>query len=240
MRAAEYYYEKALQIQPNSGILIDRFTVISNFLTGYNNFVDGVWVEAQENLSFVYEKDPGFAGGLVDVLLYETYTIIAKLYEEQEFYVSAKRNYESAAVIAYNNPDNELRIFEVAVNLARMDAKYGDFRASSFQFQDAMEDSGFYALSQFHGGDFGENIAIAYENININFYYTAYLYFTAAIEETPEFISHNLVWLQEGETIAKLSLEHSTTFSYIFEFNDFNYSMLPISTGTGIIVPSLP
>ena len=154
--------------------------------------------------------------------------------------MSAKRNYESAAVIAYNNPDNELRIFEVAVNLARMDAKYGDFRASSLQFQEAMEDSGFYTLSQYYGGNFGENIALAYENININFYYTAYQFFRAAIEETPEFISQNLVWLQEGESIAQLSLEHSTTFSYIFEFNDFNYSMLPIATGPGIIVPSLP
>jgi len=240
IKNAEYYYSKALQLQPYSDDLIEKYVIISNFLAGYNDFIDGSWVDAESNLKLVYESDPDFAGGLIDVLLYETYTVMGNLYEEIEYFVSANNNYELAAVVANNNPDNELRVFEVSVNQARMQAKFGDFRASALKFQEAFDISGFYNLSQFYGGTYGENLSIAYQNIDINYFYTAYQYFIDAIEETPDFIDQEVIWLQENDSLIKLCLEHSSTFSFIFEFNDFNYSMLPIVTGTGVIVPSLP
>jgi predicted Zn-dependent protease len=240
IRAAEYYYSKALQQQPNSQELIDKYVLINDFMNGYSYFIDGSWVEAEENFRQVYERDPGFAGGLAEVFLYETYTVMGKLYEEIEYYVSANNSYKSAEIIAKNDQNNELRIFEVSVNLARMQAKYGDHKAASLKFLDAFDDSGLYELSQYYGGELAGNLRIAYDSIYSYYYYTAYVYFIAAIEDPPEFIDQDFVWLEEDSSLAKLCLEYSSTFSYIFEFNDLNYSMLPIETGTGIIVPSLP
>ncbi len=240
IRASEYYYSKALQLQPYSEELLNSYLLINSFLTGYSDFNNGRWNDAETNLIFVYENDPDFAGGLIEVLLYETYTVIAKLYEEIDYFVSANNNYERAAVIAYNNPDNKLRIYEVSVNLARMRAKFGDFRASSLLFQEAISDSGLYSLSQFYGGEYGENIGIAFDNTDIGYYYTAYQYFIEAIKEIPEFIDQDLIWLMDDNNLANLCLEHFSTFSFVFNINDLNYEMLPLVSGAGIIIPSLP
>ena len=237
---AENYYSKALQIQPNSQLLMDRYLEINGFLTGYSDFILGDWESAIENLTLVYEDSPNFAGGLVSVLLYESYNVTAGLYEEEELFISANDNYEFAAIVANNYPENQLRIYEVSLNLARMQARFGDFRESAFKFQEAFNDSGFYVLSQYFGGTFGESIQIAYDNINKGYYYTAYQYFIIAIEETPDFIFQENVWLLEGESLFKLSLDYSTTLTLLLEENNFNYSMLPIESGTRIMVPYLP
>ncbi|KAF0107487.1 MAG: hypothetical protein FD147_2417, partial [Chloroflexi bacterium] len=111
------YLSKASNLNPKNAQLQVDLANARLYQVSFQYFIQMEWGPAIENLSKLIAIDSNFANGNAKILLYEAYLARGSQYYSVGLYLDARSNLENAEILAWEEPDNLLKLFQVQVML---------------------------------------------------------------------------------------------------------------------------
>lgn len=133
------YLRKAANIKPKSTALQSDLTNAEYYQIAFQNFVEMEWVPTITNLAEIVAVDPNYAKGNASLLLYEAYYALGKEYFSVGLYLDARRELEQAEIMAWNDKDNLMKLFQVQVLLGDAIAKTRDYKNAVSYYKFALD-----------------------------------------------------------------------------------------------------
>lgn len=133
------YLRKAANIKPKNTALQSDLTNAEYYQIAFQNFVEMEWVPTITNLAEIVAVDPNYAKGNASILLYEAYYALGKEYFSVGLYLDARRELEQAEIMAWNDKENLLKLFQVQVLLGDAIAKTRDYKNAVSYYKFALD-----------------------------------------------------------------------------------------------------
>lgn len=233
--AAAGYIRKAAGINPNNTALQLDFKNAELYHIGFQQFNEQNWAMAITNLSQIVLVDPGFADGNARSLLYEAYYTHGKQYFSAGFFMDALSLFEQAELLAWEDQDNLMRLFQIQIMLGDTLGKLDVYDDAVSYYQFALEAVGVIPRLSDHPNL--REVLIEADNLAaLEQYQEAYL----AYKEF--FLSVNLIYtmyeaeIQDGANVALFASENLSTMDAVLKANDLPRNMV-IRIGTILKVP---
>ena len=122
------YLRNAANIKPkNTALKLDQKNA-EYYQIAFQKFIEMDWVEAITNLNQILSVDSNYANGNASLLLYEAYFALGKHYNSLSLYQDARNNLEQAEILAWDDRDNLMKLFQVQVLLGDTFGKMYDYR----------------------------------------------------------------------------------------------------------------
>lgn len=129
------YLRKAANINPNNTALQLDLQNAEYYQIGLQNFINMNWAPAVTNFNQVLAADSNYANGNANVLLFEAYYALGKQYYSAGIYQDALNNLEQAEILAWDDDDNLMKLFQVQVLLGDTLGKMGDYQNAVSYYQ---------------------------------------------------------------------------------------------------------
>ncbi len=133
------YLRKAVNISPDNSNLQTDLKNASYYQIGFKNFIENKWESAVTNFESIKAVDLKFANGSVDLLLFESYYAFAKQYYSLGLYLDAIRLLEQAELLAWDDMDNLMKLFQVQAFMGDAYGKTGDYKNAVSYYKYAFE-----------------------------------------------------------------------------------------------------
>ncbi len=133
------YLSQAAKLKPKNAILQLDLKNAQYYQTSFQNFVDMDWVSSINNLKQIVSADPNYADGNARQLLYEAYYALGKQYFSQSFYLDARTNLEQAEILAWDDSENLMKLFQVQVLLGDVIGTMNDYQNAVSYYKYALE-----------------------------------------------------------------------------------------------------
>jgi tetratricopeptide (TPR) repeat protein len=129
----------AYELGPEKVYLNTELNKATLYLTALANFNNRQWLDAITYFSELAKFDSVYPNGMLRHLLFESYSALGKKYFAGGFYQDARKNYESAEMIAWEQPDNRLRLYQVQLDVGYTLGKLDLYQDSVSYFKYALD-----------------------------------------------------------------------------------------------------
>ena len=229
------YIRKAANINPESTYLQTELKNAGYYQIGFKNFIEMNWGQAISNLQLVTSFDKNFANGNAGLLLFEAYYAQAKQYYSLGLYLDALNMLEQAEILAWQNMENLIKIFQIQILLGDTIGKTGDYRNAVSYYQ--------YALNAVNANQKLINSPTIYRKLseaNIMAasanYEGAYEAYQEVVQEMDEVYTITERDIGDGVCLAFFADEHLSTVDSILAANNLPRNMV-ITFGRTLQVP---
>ena len=230
------YFRKAVSINPTNALQSDLKNA-ELYQVGFKNFVDMNWTGAVNNLSQIVDAHPNFANGNARTLLYEAYYGLGKQYIAASLYQDAMRNLEQAEILAWDDGDNLLKLFQVQTLLGEVLGRMGEYQNSVSYYQYALEEiEVFTRLTNYENiaNEINRAIDLA---LNEN-YEEASAVFQEVMTGIDVVYTISEEEIGTGVCIALFAQEYNSTMDAVLDANDLS-NMTVITFGRTLNVPTI-
>jgi tetratricopeptide (TPR) repeat protein len=231
------YLSKATNLNPKNGQLQIDLTNAQLYQIGFQNFIEMNWDPAIDNLSRLVEMDKNYANGNANILLYEAYAARGRQYYSVGLYLDARKNFESAEIIAWERPDNIFKLFDVQIQLGNTLGKLTDFKGAISYYQYAFTEIDVYSLptqdttfSKLYYS--AEELALQSDN------QLTYEKYVEAIANISDIYLVNKMEIQDGMCLAFFADLNKSTIAAIQNINSLAKNVT-ITFGQELLVPTL-
>ncbi len=200
----------------------------------FQDFLDIDWAPAITNLKKIMESDPNFAGGNSATLLYEAYSALGEQYYSAGFYSDALNNFEQAELVAWDDRENKMKLFQVQLYIGDTYGKLRDYENAVSYY--------LYALNSIE--------ITSYELTSVNNLMAQATYWNAtgeydsaysALQEVLQGIDsiyiNTEIEISDGACLAFFANDNLSTIDAVLEANNLPKNMV-INFGRQLIVPA--
>jgi tetratricopeptide (TPR) repeat protein len=234
---AVYYLTKALNLNPEDAELQAEVNNANFYLVALDSFIDMDWTQAVANAETVVAANADFAGGNASALLYEAYYALGKRNYNSGLYLDAREVLEKAEILAWENGDNRLKIFQVQVLLGDSIGRVGDYENGVSYYQYALNAINFQEkiasnsdlLNKYRGA---EQLAEAGD------YQAAFTAFQDLLGQIDKIYTISEIEVGSGVCLALFANENLSTLDAVIKANELPANMV-ISFGRVLSVPSI-
>ena len=232
------YLNRALTLTPNDAQLNSEVGKAQIYLAALKNFSAGDWENAIDQLVALSAFDSSYPNGMGLQLLYESYRARGLRYFRGGFYLDARRNFEAAEILAYDQPDNKLRLFEIQVEIGKTLGKLDDFQNAASYFKYTFE---MVNVSQIASNypDFVNAVQQADSLFNQAMYYDSYAAYIEVLKDVHPLYVYESVPVAGGESLAFLASKYHSTMQAIRVQNNLGDSA-SIQYATILSIPYIP
>ncbi|MFQ5946629.1 MAG: LysM peptidoglycan-binding domain-containing protein, partial [Anaerolineae bacterium] len=129
----------ALSLRPQDGEVKAERELAGLYLQAQVEFTNRRWTEVIAGLEFVNRQDPDYAQGTARQILYEAYVARGDGAMAGGAYQTALDDYQRAAVLADQDPEAVLRLYEAHIKVAEAHGAQQQFEAGVLQYRTAAE-----------------------------------------------------------------------------------------------------
>lgn len=237
LTAAVEYQQKAVSLTPEDTRLASELDKAQTYLLALQKFNSKQWDAAILNLEKLSRFQRNYASGMVDQMLYEAYTARGLRLLNAGYYLDAQKDLEKAEVVAWENNNNKLRLYEAQVNMGTFYGRmynykdaiaYYNLASGTIQLQDLIKDSAKQqALVDIRA------TAETQEN------YATFEAYRELLVGLTDFYELQEIKVSNGENLASLANQGASTIQFIQKQNGLSDSMIPRGDRT-IDVPFIP
>ncbi len=231
------YLNKAANIQSkNTALLLDQKNA-EYYQMAFRSFIDMDWASAISNLNQILAVDANYANGNANILLFEAYYAQGKQYNSLSLYQDARKNLEQAEILAWDDSENLLKLFQVQVLMGETIGKMSDYEAAVSYYK--------YALDAIK---FPQNLAKYpalskkyYEATNyqaLKKYKESFTAFKEVLEGVDVVYATSEIEIPDGACLAFFASENLSTVDAVIEANNLPKSMV-VSFGRKLQVPRI-
>lgn len=235
--SAVAYLNKAVNLNPRSADLQAALRSAQLYQVAFQDVIELNWSQAVKNLGQIVNSDPGYANGNAKQLLLESYFALGKKYYEVGLYSDARNYLEQAEILAFDNSENKLQLFEVQMALGDTIARMNDFENAGSYYRYAFEKVG--ALIKTPVSSRLNILVSAGNGLMIQGdYQLAVESYRQAGEEIGEIYTMRSIAAPDGATLPFFAAENLSTTSAIISANKLPANMT-ITFGRELQVPSI-
>jgi tetratricopeptide (TPR) repeat protein len=114
------YLNAAYQLNPDNISLKTDVTNAELYRDGLRKFYESDWLGSIERLETLKVAARDYAGGRIDIILYEAYMARGRQRVSFGLYADALQYFESAEILAWKNQDNKLMLFDAQINIGNV------------------------------------------------------------------------------------------------------------------------
>jgi len=231
------YMNKAVSIYPINTDLQADLKNAQYYQNGFQNFIDMDWDEAIKNFSKIAAVDSDYANGNVNLLLFESYYAVAKEYYSAGLYQDAQKALEQAEFLAWDDKENQMKLFQVQVFLGHTIGKLADYKNAVSYYK--------YALGTIQASERLSNypdIARKFNDaaiwITYGNYLEAYKAYQNGLADIDIIYSLSDIEIKDGACIAFFASQNFSTLDAVFKVNDLPEKMV-VTYGRILKVPMI-
>lgn len=237
IETAASYMNRAANLEPGDAALQLNLENTTNYQLAFQSCIDAEWSSAITSLEQILGSDPNFANGNADRLLYEAYFSLGKQYFSQGLFQDAINNFEKAEFMAWEDPDNQLKLFQAQVILGDIFGEMNYFENAVLYYE--------YALRVIHfpqrlegQTDINESYSEALSLVANGSYEDAFNHFQEVIEGIDFIYTVSEVEISDGACLAVFADANQSTLDAILIENDLPNTTI-LSDGRTLKVPKL-
>jgi len=231
------YMRKAANIDPENMALQMDLKNAENYQIAFQHFIEMNWVQTITELKQVLSVDSNFANGNASLLLFEAYYALGKQYYSAGFYLDALRTLEQAEILAWDDHDNLMKLFQVQVLMGDTFGKISDYQNAVSYYQYVVN-----ITQDLPGITHFPDIAIKISDANIlvanENYKDAFSAFKDILNGIDVIYSISEIEISGGVCLALFANENLSTVDAILEANNLPKTMV-ITFGRKLEVPIL-
>ena len=236
VKKAVTYLTKAASIDPKNSALQIDLNNAEYYQVAFQDFLDMNWASAITNLTKIMESDPNFAGGNTATLLYEAYSALGQQYYSAGFYSDALNNFEQAELVAWDDTENTMKLFQVQINIGDTYGKLRDYENAVSYYLYALNSIEITSRSEMT--TVNNLVAQATYWDAIGDYDSAYTALQEALQAIGEIYVQTEIEISDGACLAFFADDNLSTIDAILEANNLPQNMV-INFGRQLIVPSI-
>ena len=236
VKKAVSYLTKAANIDSKNSALQIDLNNAEYYQVAFQDFLDMNWASSITNLKKIMDSDPNFAGGNSATLLYEAYSALGEQYYSAGFYSDALNNFEQAELVAWDDTENSLKLFQVQINIGDTYGKLRDYENAVSYY--------LYALNSIDITSHTELSTVinlmaqaTYWNA-IGDYDSAYTALQEVLQGIDSIFTTTEIEISDGACLAFFADDNLSTIDAILEANNLPQNMV-INYGRQLIVPSI-
>jgi len=231
------YMRKAAIIDPTNVALQRDLENAEYYQIAFQHFIEMNWVQAIIELKQVLSVDSNFANGNASLLLFEAYYALGKQYYSAGFYLDALKILEQAEILAWDDHDNLMKLFQVQVLIGDTFGKNNDYQNAVSYYQYVVN-----IIQSLPGTTYFHDIAIKISDANIlvanENYQDAFSAFKDILNGIDVIYSISEIEIGNGVCLALFANENLSTVDAILEANNLPKTMV-ITFGRKLEVPIL-
>jgi tetratricopeptide (TPR) repeat protein len=139
LRTAENYFRKALALHPQDPEIKAERELARLYIDAQAQFLAGQWTEVISGLEVVYAKEPSYAVGAALQTLYEAYVARGDNRLAAGEYELALSDFQRAVVLAEQDPEAVLRLYEAQLKVAEAQGVQDNYEAAVLLYRSAVE-----------------------------------------------------------------------------------------------------
>jgi tetratricopeptide (TPR) repeat protein len=239
LERVEDRYRQALQLRPNDTRAATGLELARKYVKAQNDFNNSRWTLVIEGLEYVCGVDFNYARGTARHTLYEAYMMRGDSLLAGALYESAQEDIRRAAMLAAQDNDSNLKVYQAQIRLANIQGLQGNFEEAVNIYRGALEQSGFGARVQAENAVLAGKLNDAERYVQQRNYQTAFRLYREVVtgsEAVYETIKHIV---QPGEYLTSIAARYRTTVSAIVELNNIA-NPNRIIAGVELAIPVLP
>lgn len=232
------YLSKASNLNPTNAQLKTEVEKITLYQVGMQDYVEMNWAPAIEQLSRLLALDQNFADGLAAQMLYEAHMGRGNQYFAVGLYLDARKEYEAAETLAWDEGGNAMKLFLVEIDLGYTLGRLKDYQNAASYFKYAVESINYAYRAP---GDPGLilDLANAVQNYNDGSFQASYEGFVNALEQKSALFTEKEINAQVGTLLAFVAGENQSTVAAVSERNQLT-RMTIVTTDQVLVIPYLP
>jgi tetratricopeptide (TPR) repeat protein len=142
LETAEGYFRKALALRPQDPEVKAERELAYLYLKAQRDFNEGLWGEVISGMEIINAEKPDYALGTARQTLYEAYIARGDAWMAKGVYQDAMVDYQRASVLAKQDPEAILRMYEAHLKIAEVEGVQGNFETAVFHYRTAIDLSG--------------------------------------------------------------------------------------------------
>ena len=231
------YLSKAANIQSKNTALMLDLKNAEYYQIAFRSFIDMDWASAISNLNLILAADANYANGNSKILLYEAYIAQGKQYNSLSLYQDARKNLEQAEILAWDDTDNLMKLFQVQVLLGDTIGKMSDYENAVSYYKYALDAIKFsQKLIKFP--DLAKKYYEANNWLAFGKFEDSFAAFKVVLEGIDVVYTISETEIRDGSCLAFFASENLSTVDAIIEANNLPKSMV-ISFGRKLQVPTI-
>ncbi|MBA4383676.1 MAG: hypothetical protein C0410_02980 [Anaerolinea sp.] len=231
------YLSKASNLSQDNSELKNDLTNAQLYQIGFQNFVQLNWNPAIEYLSRVIENDRGFANGNASLLLYDAYVLRGNQNFSVGLYLDARSNYEQAEILAWEDTQNPMKLFQVEYLLGNTIGKVGDFSNAITYYQYSLRPDYIYNLLVTKMDFYSQLPSSSSDNSPVDPEETYQKYFEA-FSNVQQLYTSQKIEIHDGECLTFFAEQNKSTIYAIQTANNLSKNVT-VTFGQELVVPSL-
>lgn len=234
LSSAVIYLNKAANLSSSDTRISAELERAQTYLLALQKFNRMEWDAAITYLEKLSRFQSGYAGGMVEELLYEAYAARGRRFLSAGYFLDARQDLEKAEILAWENKDNKMQLFEAQVNMGMVLGKTLKYQDAVSYFTFALDGAGIFALIRDPATlqAFLDARSLA-EQLK---YYSAFEAYRKAIEGMTEVYAFREVNVKAGESLAGIAKLYGSTVYAIRQKNDLPETMV-LKRDTTLLVP---
>jgi tetratricopeptide (TPR) repeat protein len=229
------YLRKASNLDPENKALNADLKNAEYYQMAFKNFMNMNWDQTITYLNALLSNDPNYANGNANILLFDAYYALGKQYASLGLYLDAIKVLEQAEMIAWEDSNNLLKLFQVQIFLGEIFGKLNNYQDAVSYYQYALDTidankklAAFPDLLKILSD---ANVQMAYLN-----YDNAYQSYQELVKNIDVFFSRSEVKIEDGVCLAFFAADNLSTVDAIIKENNLPANM-NVTFGRELIVP---
>lgn len=231
------YLRKAANIQSEDTNLSEDLKNAEFYQIAFKSYIEMKWETVITNLKLLTNSEPDYAGGNASILLYEAYYELAKQYASLGLYLDAIEELELAEILAWDDSDNLIKLYQVQVFLGDMFGKVRNYEDAVSYYKYALNAiqanrrlSGYHSISS----------KLSDANIKASYlqYEDAFNSYQEVLQGIDVIYTIKEMEIGDGICLAFFANENLSTSTAIIEANNLPTSMVFTFT-QNLKIPSL-
>ncbi len=133
------YLRKAVNLAPGDVKINSELDKAQTYLLALQKYNRMEWDSAITNLEKLNRFQSTYANGMVQYMLYESYTARGKRFLNAGYFLDARKDFEKAEISAWEIQDNKLQRFEAELNVGFVMGKMYDYHSAVQYFNLALD-----------------------------------------------------------------------------------------------------
>ena len=231
------YIRKAAAILPNNNALQLDLKNAEYYQIAFQKFIEMDWVSAITNLNQILTVDSNYANGNASLLLYEAYYALGKQYNSMSLYQDARINLEQAEILAWDDSDNLLKLFQVQVLLGDTIGKMRDYEDAVSYYKYVLDAINFsQKLNKYPA--VASKYSEASNLLDSGKFEDSFNAFQEVLKVTDEIYTISEIEIRDGACLALFANENLSTVDAIIEKNNLSRNMV-LAFGRKLEVPTI-
>jgi tetratricopeptide (TPR) repeat protein len=231
------FLNRALELDRENSEVKTELEKALQYQDALTYFNQSNWEPAIKALEKIAKFDSTYPNGMVPVLLYEAYAGKGFKYFSGGFYLDARAAFEKAEILAWEDQDNKLRLFEIQIALGLSLGKLENYKDAVSYIDYALSP----VLSSTPLAEDVKFLAALKQARDLNAeskYFEAYQIYLELLKRQNELFIFNQIAVNTGDNLAFIA---NTNYSTVHSVQDFNEVTFPVvDRKQSLSIPSLP